>query len=85
MRKIKVSSVRDVLIILLQLYGSKDKRFEDNLFWVGQYDPSPPPLPPSSFILEEELIRNNTIIQILSTLSNLPKLTQSQKNAGMVL
>ena len=44
MRKIKVSSVRDVLIILLQLYGSKDKRFEDNLFWVGQYDPSPPPL-----------------------------------------
>ena len=86
MRKIKVSSVRDVLIILLQLYGSKDKLFEDNLFWVGQYDP-PPPLPPSpsNFILEEELIRNNTIIQILSTLSNLPKLTQSQKNAGMVL
>ena len=83
MRKIKVSSVRDVLIILLQLYGSKDKRFEDNLFWVGQYDPSPPS--PSNFILEEELIRNNTIIQILSTLSNLPKLTQSQKNAGMVL
>ena len=36
MRKIKVSSVRDVLIILLQLYGSKDKLFEDNLFWVGQ-------------------------------------------------
>ena len=44
MRKIKVSSVRDVLIILLQLYGSKDKLFEDNLFWVGQYDPPPPPL-----------------------------------------
>ena len=42
MRKIKVSSVRDVLIILLQLYGSKDKLFEDNLFWVGQYDPPPP-------------------------------------------
>ena len=84
MRKIKVSSVRDVLIILLQLYGSKDKLFEDNLFWVGQYDPCPPPSP-SNFILEEELIRNNTIIQILSTLSNLPKLTQSQKNAGMVL
>ena len=83
MRKIKVSSVRDVLIILLQLYGSKDKLFEDNLFWVGQYDPPPPS--PSNFILEEELIRNNTIIQILSTLSNLPKLTQSQKNAGMVL
>ena len=84
MRKIKVSSVRDVLIILLQLYGSKDKLFEYNLFWVGQYDPPPPPSP-SNFILEEELIRNNTIIQILSTLSNLPKLTQSQKNAGMVL
>ena len=84
MRKIKVSSVRDVLIILPQLYGSEDKLFEDNLFWVGQYDPSPPPSP-SNFILEEELIRNNTIIKILSTLSNLPKLTQSQKNAGMVL
>ena len=84
MRKIKVSSVRDVLIILLQLYGSQDKLFEDNLFWGGQYDPPPPPSP-SNFILEEELIRNNTIIQILSTLSNLPKLTQSQKNAGMVL
>ena len=85
MRKIKVSSVRDVLIILLQLYDSKDKLFEDNLFWVGRYDPPPPPPSPSNFILEEELIRNNTIIQILSTLSNLPKLTQSQKNAGMVL
>ena len=84
MRKIKVSSVRDVLIILPQLYGSEDKLFEDNLFWVGQYEPYPPPSP-SNFILEEELIRNNSIIQILSTLSNLPKLTQSQKNAGMVL
>ena len=49
MRKIKVSSVRDVLIILLQLYGSKDKLFEDTLFWVGQYDPPPPPHPQTSY------------------------------------
>ena len=80
MRTILVSSVRDVLIILLQLYGSKDKLFEDNLFWVGQYDPPPSP---SNFILEEELIRNNTIIQILSILSNLPKLIK--KTAGIIL
>ena len=69
--------------ILLQLYGSKDKLFEDNLFWVGQYDPPSPS--PSNFILEEELIRNNTIIQILSILSNLPKLIRSQKIAGIIL
>ena len=28
-----------VLIILFQLYGSR--LFEDDLFWVGQYDPIP--------------------------------------------
>ena len=27
-----------VLIILLQLYGSKAWPFEGDLFWVGQYD-----------------------------------------------
>ena len=27
-----------VLIILFQLYGSKARLFESNLFWVGQYD-----------------------------------------------
>ena len=43
------SSERDfVLIILFQLYGFKTGLYENNLFWVGQYD-----LPP--FILEEVL------------------------------
>ena len=37
-----------VLIILFQLYGSKAGLFENDLFWVGQYD-SPPP----TFILEK--------------------------------
>ena len=31
------------LIILFQLYGSKAGLFESNLFWVGQYDPTPNP------------------------------------------
>ena len=36
------SSGRDcVLIILFQLYGTKAGLFEDNLFWVGQYDHPP--------------------------------------------
>ena len=52
MRTIIGSSGRDyVLIILFQLHGSKGGLFESNLFWVGQYDP------PSTFILEEELIQ----------------------------
>ena len=43
------SSERDfVLIILFQIYGFKTGLYENNLFWVGQYD-----LPP--FILEEVL------------------------------
>ena len=46
------SSGRDcVLIILFQLYGSKARLFEYNLFWVGQYNLS------STLILEEELIQ----------------------------
>ena len=33
------SSGRDyVLIVLFQLYGTNAGLFEDNLFWVGQYD-----------------------------------------------
>ena len=52
MRTIIGSSGMDyVLIILFQLHGSKGGLFESNLFWVGQYDP------PSTFILEEELIQ----------------------------
>ena len=42
MRTIIGSSGRDCgLIISFQLYGSKAAFFESNLFWVGQYDPSP--------------------------------------------
>ena len=31
---------KSVLIVLFQLYGSKAGRFESNLFWLDQYDPS---------------------------------------------
>ena len=49
MHTITGSSERDfVLIILFHLDGFKTGRYENNLFWVGQYD-----LPP--FILEEVL------------------------------
>ena len=42
MRTIIDSSGKDcVLIILFQLYGSKAGLFESNLFWVGQYWPTP--------------------------------------------
>ena len=45
------SSGRDcVLIILFQLYGSKAGLFEDNLFWLDQYDHP-------NVILKEELIQ----------------------------
>ena len=51
MHTITGSSGREyVLIILFQLYGSEAGVFEDNLFWVGQYDPP-------TFILEKELIQ----------------------------
>ena len=42
-----------VFIILFQLYGSKAGRFEDSLFWVGQYDP--PPNPPTIILGEKPM------------------------------
>ena len=42
MNTIVGSSRRDcVIVILFQLYGSKAGLFEGDLFWVGQYDPTP--------------------------------------------
>ena len=41
-------------LILFELYGSKTGLFEDNFFWVGQYESSPR----QTFLLEEELIQS---------------------------
>ena len=50
MRTIIGSSARDhVLMILFQLYGTKARVFDSNLFWFGQYDHFP--------ILEDKLIK----------------------------
>ena len=77
MRTIIGSSGRDsVLVILFQLYRSKAGFFNDNLFWVGQYDPT-------TFILEEELIQYQ--YDLLQFLRDLPKIISSQKNADIIL
>ena len=70
------SSERDfVLIILFQIYGFKTGLYENNLFWVGQYD-----LPP--FILEEVLTQYwHNLIQFSS---NLFKITPCQNTANIV-
>ena len=59
MRTIIGSSARDrVLMILFQLYGTKARVFEGNLFWFGQYDRFP--------ILEDKLIKfSYNLIQCL--------------------
>ena len=53
------SSARDhVLMILFQLYGTKARVFDSNLFWFGQYDHFP--------ILEDKLIKfSYNLIQCL--------------------
>ena len=79
MRTIVGFSGRDcVLIILFQLYGSKTRLSEGNLFWVGQYGT------PSCNLhtgRRTNLILNN-LIQLLS---NLSKIIPSWKAADIIL
>ena len=64
-------------IYLISFYGSKFGLFECNLFWVGQYEPSPP------FILEEKLMQY--LYNFIQFLSNLSKIIPSQKTADIIL
>ena len=76
------SSGRDcVLIILLQLYSSRGQLVEGDLFWVVHYDH--PPMPPPTFVLEEELIQYKYNLKQL--LSNLSEIIPSQKTADIFL